>query len=61
MGSRELPVAMNRLMAVELASEGKTLWTAGGRDSDDPSLAETFFLGVAAAAGKPTVCHRRAA
>ncbi|MBA4017334.1 MAG: hypothetical protein C0483_09185 [Pirellula sp.] len=36
----------NRLAAYELASEGKLLWEVGGATSDDPSLAETFFLGA---------------
>ena len=38
--------ASNRLAAYELSSEGKLLWEVGGSSTDDPSLAETFFLGA---------------
>ncbi len=37
----------NRLAAYELSSEGKLLWEVGGSSTDDdPSLADTFFLGA---------------
>ena len=42
----ELPKDYNRLVALELATEGKTLWTVGGPDSHDPGLTSVFFLGV---------------
>jgi outer membrane protein assembly factor BamB/thioredoxin-like negative regulator of GroEL len=35
----------NRLVALELVSEGKTLWTVGGADGDEPQLQDAFFLG----------------
>jgi len=36
----------NRLVALDLAKQGKVLWTVGGRSGEDePALAEAFFLG----------------
>jgi outer membrane protein assembly factor BamB len=36
----------NKLVARELATEGKTVWVLGGDEGDDPALSEAFFLGA---------------
>lgn len=36
----------NQLIALELATEGKTRWIAGGPDGDDGALKDAFFMGV---------------
>ncbi len=36
----------NRLVALELATEGKTVWLLGSDEGDDPALSEAFFLGA---------------
>ncbi len=43
----EEPMAFvhNNLVAVEFATEGKTVWMLGGEEGEDPQLADTFFLG----------------
>ncbi len=40
------PRDFNRLVALELNTEGKTLWTVGGPDSHEPALTSAFFLGA---------------
>ncbi|MEM7315260.1 MAG: PQQ-binding-like beta-propeller repeat protein, partial [Planctomycetota bacterium] len=46
-GRRGVPFERsNSLVALELESEGKMAWKAGGPDSNDPQLTGAYFLGV---------------